>query len=160
MAWRNNWSRNYAFNFYQKATMLLYFSVLGLLWGPLAALYFLSSSQSKSLMALASGTAALSIAASWFFSRLTAHYMVHEEMGFRKAAAHTFYPVLSRLAAVPVLGALFLPFLRCGANDDAPSEVATDHSADASTPGDATPISSRNSDAWKNTAISSKRVER
>ena len=109
--------------------MLCYFLLLLPVWGPGVAYYFLASPTSKSLFSLILSLVLASVAASWWYSRITANHMAVQGMFFKEAAKHTFYPVLANLTFLPLAGGLFRRFVEqqksdaeLAAKDDAPPE--------------------------------------
>jgi hypothetical protein len=111
MSWGSRWKTNFAFSYFQKVTMLCYFLMLIPVWGPGVVYYFIASPTSKSMISLIFGSVVVSVAGSWWYSRITAHYMVVEGLFFKGAAKHTFFPVLAKLTFLPLAGAFFRRFI-------------------------------------------------
>ena len=107
----------HAERFFQKLVMLLYFCMLAPFWGT-ALLYRLYIADANS-----TGNTVLGLTIfgagfmSWWFSKITAHYMAVECHPFKLAFKQTFYPVVMKLAFLPFIGSCCEHFLNGKKND-------------------------------------------
>ena len=97
---------NATLGFLKNLVFVTYIFMLAPIWGTgvLCYLYVPLPSWVKGLIVL---SILGLICAAWWFSRITGHYMVIENMSFKTAFQHTFYPVLLQLSFLPFIGDLF-----------------------------------------------------
>ena len=100
----------YAEAFFQKLVMVAYFGMLAPVWGSIL-LWYLFASRTDEVLNFLGFTIVASVAASWWFSRYTAYYMVVELQSFKLAFQNTFYPFIMKLTFLPIIGGCFAKLL-------------------------------------------------
>ena len=89
--------------FAQKIVMVVYAVVFGIFWLAILAFGYALGFFKQWTEVLAT-ISVLSILPAWWFSKITAYHMAYDDQTFRTAAQNTFYPMILKLAFVPVLG--------------------------------------------------------
>jgi hypothetical protein len=104
-SWMSDRNRSLHNAFTQKIVMAVYAVGFDVFWFAILVLGFalgLFKQWSDVLVPIF----ALSVLPAWWFSKITAYHMAYDDQTFRIAAQNTFYPMILKLAFVPVLGPL------------------------------------------------------
>lgn len=89
--------------FAQKIVMAVYAVVFGLFWSAIFVVVY-ALGFFKQWTDVLVPILALSILPAWWFSKITAYHMAYDDQSFGVATQTTFYPMILKLAFVPVLG--------------------------------------------------------
>ena len=102
-SWMSDRNRSLHNAFAQKIVMAVYAAAFGVFWVALLALgYTLGLFQRWGDVIIP--ISVLSILPAWWFSKITAYHMAYDDQPFRIAAQNTFYPMILKLAFIPVIG--------------------------------------------------------
>ncbi len=92
--------------FFKKFLFICY-AAISLIPSALLLGIFLFVFQSKYITWIAGLLAIIGIIFSFWYSRVTAYYMVIEKLSFGKAFQHTFFPLIMKLSFLPIIGGFF-----------------------------------------------------